>query len=323
MNADVNAGADVNVDDDEYVIVDSAGPSLPPSGSPSLPSPHPTRHHYQAPGHANGSPASNRNTPDGRGWDPLNYREATPSELTLLSRASTDAMGNPRSPEGYRPFGETKEARRQRWAVAWQMRQQGYSEYQIADHLGVDQPAVHKMLRKYGERLMELHRESLDAERARQVDELWRLYREALREFDVSRGPTVRTQTTEGEAKLNRDGDPVVLPPKTVTVQATRPAGDAKLLAQANNILSSIRQVLGLDHVHRASADGALKAPVLGYIVIAPGEPNDQSDQPAITPNPSLSAPQIAPPIPTGLTLSDADVDALEVEWSVVEPAGS
>ena len=142
----------------------------------------------------------------------------------------------------------------------------GYDEQEIADHLGVQQPAVHKMLKKYGERLLAKHTESLDEHRARHIEELYRLYNAALEEFQASRSPVPQTTIIE------TDG-PNGFTTQTKTSFSHRPSGNPQLLKEANALLQSIRQILGLNFGDsiKARQQQAARAPVLGYIVVSPG----------------------------------------------------
>lgn len=183
------------------------------------------------------------------------------------------------------PRKVTNEQAREHERRAWELRTRGWSQTRIGAELSLDQSTISKALQRVSARVLAELRPQVEAMKAEQTAQLEHLLDEAVQAWERSRRPKVTTA----------DGDDV----KTVTLET---AGEPRFLAEARALLTSIRDLWGLDapakqevtgkdggpiehdHDHRHTLDAADVAFARGLLGVAGGDvPPDDRPQPVDT----------------------------------------
>lgn len=159
------------------------------------------------------------------------------------------------------PSRVPKEVTAERESKAWAMRQKMMTEAQIAQELGITQPAVSVMLKRIASRMATELSGKVQELKATQTGQLEYIAAEALAGWERSKlnAEMLRTVTEEVALKsevetLDDDGQPVrrkkvILPvAKTTTTKTVEgQAGDPRFLDQARGALGDIRDIWGLE----------------------------------------------------------------------------
>lgn len=137
-----------------------------------------------------------------------------------------------------------REISRQRESESWRLRQLGWTQAKIGQHLGITQAAVLKALRRAERRCLQQMSDRIEGIKATQHAQLEHILMEALLAWEKSKkvNETLRTETdTDGAEKTIR----------TVRGQT----GDPRLLAEARQAMEGIRKIWGLDETRSEGAD--------------------------------------------------------------------
>jgi len=129
-----------------------------------------------------------------------------------------------------------------RWR-AWELAVRGWTQREIAEALGVSQPAVSKMVRRAGLDACEELREQSRAHLARQSSQLDYVFRESIEAWEKSKSDHTRRrhQRVEGTA-----ADAVGVAKTVAEAVATTREGDPRFLATALQALREKREALTL-----------------------------------------------------------------------------
>jgi predicted transcriptional regulator len=157
-----------------------------------------------------------------------------------------------------------KEVSDERKRIAWRLRQQGWTQQRIADHIGVTQQAVDVMLSVIEKQLAVEFKEQAAQIKARQTAMLEDMTDETLQQWrrsyeDAVTEVTVKGKTTGGKGEGGADGDKSRA---QVTRTVVGQSGNPSLIAQARGTLSDIRSIWGLDAPKREELTGKDGAPI-------------------------------------------------------------
>jgi hypothetical protein len=182
---------------------------------------------------------------------------------------------------------QAKEITVERELRAWTLRQQGYTQTQIASIIGVDQGTVSRILDRIYARETAKLGDLVQAQRVVQIYQLEHMYSEVQRAWERSKGERHRgvlKRETAGQPGAGpQDGDPAGELVETTEV-VTRD-GDPRFQAEARAILADLRTLTGLN-IQPAENDGVtsiaklmtLKAKAEDYEREHPPEEGDAGD---------------------------------------------
>jgi predicted transcriptional regulator len=149
---------------------------------------------------------------------------------------------SPRSRRGRGGQGghEPRARIRTRELRALELANQGWSQHQIADDLGVSQAAVSKLLKRIELRILRELTDTVERQKARQSLRLEHLFAESMRAWTDSK--TDATRRRQRKSQGGARGDAVVA---EVTVENQH--GDPRYLEEARKTLADHRKIWGLD----------------------------------------------------------------------------
>jgi predicted transcriptional regulator len=124
---------------------------------------------------------------------------------------------------------------------ALQLSIQGWTQRQIADELGVSQPAVSKILSRLEERYAREVVASLDRHRAKQTLRLEHQYSESMRAWQESKEDSTIRRQRKGQGAAGQAASSVA------ELVVENQHGDPRYLEQARKALNDIRKVWGID----------------------------------------------------------------------------
>jgi hypothetical protein len=149
---------------------------------------------------------------------------------------------------------------------AMQLHLEGHHQHEIAQALGVSQPAVSKMLRRIEERLLIDLSWRVDRQRARQSLRLEFIYAESVRAWRASQADGLRRRQRKTDGP-NRSGSTTV-----AELVSENRHGDPRFLDEARRALADLRTLWGVDAPERVAvattnrfasmSDAALQAEV-------------------------------------------------------------
>ncbi|HEV8178334.1 MAG TPA: hypothetical protein VGP44_11695 [Gemmatimonadales bacterium] len=135
---------------------------------------------------------------------------------------------------------------REREQEAWRLRQRFWTEQRIADHLGIDQTTVSKMLDRVERDLaVKFEAEALPI-KARQTAQLQEIANEAFAAWERSKEDGEKETVITGRIKWTDEGGAIPLPDQ-VTRSVEGQSGNPALLEKAINALAEIRKIWGWD----------------------------------------------------------------------------
>jgi len=125
---------------------------------------------------------------------------------------------------------------------------QGRTQHQIAETLGISQPAVSKIARRVEERLLADLAYKADRQRARQTLRLEHIYGQAMQAWQDSKQEGLRRR----QRKTEHDGGTT----STVAeLMSENRHGDPRYLDEARKALTDVRKLWGVDAPERVSID--------------------------------------------------------------------
>lgn len=148
------------------------------------------------------------------------------------------------------------ELSRERERVAWELRQQLWTEPRIADHLGVTKQAVSAMLKRVSVRVLAELKENVELVKADQTAQLQWIASEATTAWHHSKQDAQTVKTVVGpQGEDDGLGTATIKEETTVKGQA----GDPALLSQARGALADIRSIWGLDAPEKVEVQSEVK----------------------------------------------------------------
>ena len=118
---------------------------------------------------------------------------------------------------------------------------QGSTQRQIADELGVSQPAVSKILSRIEEMYAHEVIANLDRHRAKQTLRLEHHYSQSMRAWEESKQDSTIRRQRKGQGAAGQTG------PSVAELVVENQHGDPRYLEQARKALNDIRKVWGID----------------------------------------------------------------------------
>jgi predicted XRE-type DNA-binding protein len=136
-----------------------------------------------------------------------------------------------------------------REATAWRLREQGRTQAQIAEELGVTQPAVSRMLRRFEKKLVKELAEEALVVKVRQTRQLEYIAAQAMLGWERSKQPK---KTVGRRSKAGGEGQA----DEVTTQQVSEQCGDVRFLTEVRAALADIRKIWGVDapQKHEVSA---------------------------------------------------------------------
>ena len=138
---------------------------------------------------------------------------------------------------------------RQHEDAAWALRRQCLTEAEIAEKLGISQPAVSKILKRVEDRVLKSLAREIGREKARQTSQLDWVAAEAARAWARSLGDAVTVKQTD--TPIGPEGGDGDRTETTVKGQSGNPA----LLAQLRGALADVRAIWGLNAPKKLELD--------------------------------------------------------------------
>lgn len=146
-----------------------------------------------------------------------------------------------------------------RAAEVWELSLRGYSQREIAERVGISQPAVCKILQRVADQVWADRRAHAQRERARRLAQLDYLYRESLTGYARSQEDDVQqTQRTIHAAAAT------AVPQDVTEVRVRKRPGDARFLREARETVEA-----GLRHAPPAMPALSIAAPDLSLLTDA------------------------------------------------------
>lgn len=132
--------------------------------------------------------------------------------------------------------GVTKEVTKQREAQAWELRQQGMRQSEIARTIGISQPAVSLMLNRLSVRSEAALTELAVQTKVEQAIRLEGIYVEAMKAWHASKKPKIkRCRRRDSKGR------------ESETLEAIEQVGNPDFLKRAMEALAAQRDLLGLN----------------------------------------------------------------------------
>lgn len=167
--------------------------------------------------------------------------------------------------KGNRPLDEVTEERERE---AWLLRQAGWSQVRIADHLKVSQQAVSKMLNKTGRKLATDFKARAEVIKAEQTALLEHITDQAMQEWERSKQPiekrSSKQQVLQGTSEKDADVDDEEEESKTismpfgkaeVTLTTEFRLADPRYLSEARGAQGEIRKIWGAEAPQKTEVD--------------------------------------------------------------------
>jgi hypothetical protein len=117
---------------------------------------------------------------------------------------------------------------------------QGASQYDIAEDLGISQPAVSKLLKRIETRLLRELAETVGRQRARHALRLEHLYAEAMRAWNESKADSTRRRQRKTQGGQSPQAS-------VAEIVSENQHGDPRYLDEARKALADQRKLWGLD----------------------------------------------------------------------------
>ncbi len=117
----------------------------------------------------------------------------------------------------------------------------GWSQHQIADDLGISQPAVSKILKRIDTRILAELAGAVERHKVRHTQRLEYVFAEAMRAWTESKADTTRRRQRRSQGAGSGTGDTVA------EVVVENQHGDPRYLEEARKALADSRKIWGLD----------------------------------------------------------------------------
>lgn len=149
---------------------------------------------------------------------------------------------------------------------AWSLRQQGYTQEQIAAELGVGSSAISRALSRLSKRYLDTMLAEIGEVKAQQIARLEHIASEAMAAWEASKKMrrSVTKRTTHHLVRARLDGTPTSFPLEDITANSAEQTGDPRYLLVAMKAFEDIRAILGLD---KPLLDSPTSSEVTGNVV--------------------------------------------------------